>query len=96
MDQSRQMSYIRAGLASGDRHLWAQAMETAIQHKKEGRLFRELAILYEAERDGADLGGAPPGGKMALTTWLAWCQEYGSAWLAECARYCHGSKRFAP
>ncbi len=96
MDQSQQMSYIRAGLASGDRYLWAQAMETAIQHKKEGRLFRELAILYEAERDGADLGGEPPGGKMALTTWLAWCQEYGSAWLAECARYCHGSKRFAP
>lgn len=96
MDQSRQMSYIRAGLASGNRFLWAQAMETAIQHKKEGRLFRELAILYEAERDGADLGGEPPGGKMALTTWLAWCQEYGSEWLAECARYCHGSKRFAP
>lgn len=96
MDQSRQMSYIRAGLASGDRYLWAQAMETAIQHKKEGRLFRELAILYEAERNGADLGGTPPGGNMALTTWLAWCQEYGSAWLAECARYCHGSKRFAP
>jgi len=95
MDQTRQMSYIRAGLASGDRHLWAQAMETAIQHKTEGRLFRELAILYEAERDGADLGGEPPGGKMALTTWLEWCQEYGSEWLAECARYCHGSKRFA-
>jgi len=95
MDQGRQMSYIRAGLASGDRHLWAQAMETAIQHKTEGRLFRELAILYEAERDGADLGGEPPGGKMALTTWLEWCQEYGSEWLAECARYCHGNKRFA-
>jgi AAA family ATP:ADP antiporter len=95
MDQSRQMSYIRAGLASGDRHLWAQTMETAIQHKTESRLFRELAILYEAERDGADLGGDPPGGKMALTTWLEWCQENGSEWLAECARYCQGSKRFA-
>jgi len=96
MDQSRQMSYIRAGLASGDRYLWARAMETAIQHKKESRLFRELAILYEAERDGAELSGEPPGGKMALTTWLEWCQEYGSEWLAECARYCHGSKRVAP
>jgi AAA family ATP:ADP antiporter len=95
MDQGRNMSCIRAGLASGDKHLWAQAMETAIQHKKEGGLFRELAILYEAERNGADLGGEPPGGKMALATWLEWCQEYGSKWLAECARYCHGSKGFA-
>lgn len=95
MDQGRQMNYIRAGLASGDRRLWAQAMETAIQHKKEGRLFRELAILYEAERDGTDLDGEPPGGKRALATWLEWCQEYGSEWLAECARYCRGSKRFA-
>ena len=96
MDQGRQMSYIRAGLASGDRYLWAQTMEMAIQHKKEGRLFRELAILYEAERDGEDLDGEPPGGRMAFRTWLAWCQEYGSEWLAECARYCQGIKRFAP
>ena len=95
LDQGRQMSYIRAGLASGDRHVWAQAMESAIQHKKHGRLFRELAILYEAERLGAALGGEPPGGKRALSTWLAWCQEYGSEWLAECASYCLGSKRVA-
>jgi len=95
LDQGRQMSYIRAGLASGDRHIWAQAMEAAIQHKQEGRLFRELVILYEAERDSAALRGVPPGGEKALTTWLEWCQEYGSEWLAECARYCHGSKRFA-
>jgi len=95
MDQGRQMSYIRAGLASEDRHLWAQAMETALQYKKEGRLFRELAILYEAERDGADLGGVPPGGKRAPSTWLEWCQDYGSDWLAECARYCQESKKFA-
>jgi len=95
LDQGRQMSCIRAGLASGDRHLWAQAMETAIQHKQEGGLFRELAILYEAEREGADLGGEPPGGKRALTAWLAWCQQYGSEWLAECARYCDGNKRVA-
>jgi hypothetical protein len=95
LDQGRHMSCIRAGLASGDRHLWAQAMETAIQHKQEGGLFRELAILYEAEREGADLGGCPPGGKGALMAWLAWCQEYGSEWLAECARYCDGNKRIA-
>jgi AAA family ATP:ADP antiporter len=95
MDQGRQLSYIRAGLASEDRHLWAQAMETALQHKNEGSLFRELAILYEAERDDADLGGVPPGGKRAPSTWLEWCQDYGSDWLAECARYCHGNIRLA-
>lgn len=95
MDQGRQMNFIRAGLASEDRHLWAQAMETALQLKKEGRLFRELAILYEADRDGADLGGVPPGGKRAPSTWLEWCQDYGSDWLAECARCCQGSRRFA-
>lgn len=95
LDQGRHMSCIRAGLVSGDRYLWAQTMETAIQHKKEGRLFRELAILYEAERDGEDLDGEPPGGRMAPRAWLTWCQEYGSEWLSECARYCQGNKRFA-
>ena len=94
-DQSLRMSHIRAGLASRDRRLWAQAMESAMLLKKEGPLFRELAILYEAEREGALLGGEPPGGKAALSTWLEWCQEFGSEWLAECARYCLGSKGLA-
>jgi len=95
LDQSRPMSYIRAGLASEDRHVWAHAMESAIHYKKEGRLFRELAVLYEAEREDVDLGGEPPGGKKALSTWLVWCQEYGSEWLAECARTCLGRKGLA-
>lgn len=95
LDQGQQMSCIRAGLGSRDRHLWAQTMESALQHQKEGRLFNELAILYEAEREGSSLGKAPPGGKRALKIWLAWCQEYGSDWLAECARYCLGNKRLA-
>lgn len=91
-DKSLRMSYIRAGLASRDRHLWAQSIETAMQLKKDGHLFRTLAVLYEAEREGALLGGTPPGGKTALTHWLEWCQQFGSAWLAECARYCSGTK----
>ena len=94
-DPSQRMRYIRAGLASRNRHLWAQALESAMQLKKEGHLFHELAILYEAERDGVLLKGEPPGGKGAFTAWLAWCQEYGSEWLAESARYCLGSKREA-
>jgi hypothetical protein len=89
------MSYIRAGLGSRDRHLWAQALESAMQLKKEGRLFRELALLFEAERESSPLGGEPPGGEVALTAWLQWCQEHGSEWLAECARYCLDNKRFA-
>jgi hypothetical protein len=93
-DQSQRMRCIRAGLASRNRHLWAQALESAMQLKKEGRLFHELAILYEAERAGIPLKGKPPGGKGAITAWLEWCQEYGSEWLAESARYCLGSKRF--
>ena len=93
LDQGPQMSYIRAGLATHDRYLWAQTMETAIQHKTEGRLFQELAILYETERDGGDLGGEPPG--RSLPDWLAWCQEYGSAWLADCARYCQPTREAA-
>ena len=95
LEPGRHMSYIRAGLTSRDKYLWAQAMEMAIHHKTEGRLFQDLAKLYEAERDGEDLGGEPPGGRMALKRWLAWCQEYGSEWLAECARYCQGNNRFA-
>lgn len=88
LDQSPQMSYIRAGLASRDKQLWAQALESAMQFKKEGRLFRELAILFEAQREGGSLGGEPPGGKGEFMAWLQWCLEYGSVWLAECASYC--------
>jgi len=95
LDPGRQMCCIRAGLASGNRHLWAQAMETAIQHKQEGGLFRELAMLFEAEREGAELGGEPPGGQRALAAWLLWCQQHGSEWLAECARYCESNQRIA-
>jgi AAA family ATP:ADP antiporter len=92
-DQSQRMRYIRAGLASRNRHLWAQALELAMQLKKEGHLFHELAILYEAEREGVPLKGEPPGGKGGFTAWLDWCQKYGSEWLADSARYCLGSKR---
>jgi len=95
LDQSRQMSFIRAGLASQNRQLWAQAMESALQLRNEGQVFRELAVLFEAEREGVALGGEPPGGKRALGAWLKWCQEYGSTWLAECARYCLTNNRFA-
>lgn len=95
LDLSRQMSYIRAGLASRDKHLWAQALESAMQLKKEGRLFRELAVLFEAERESAPMEGEPPGGRGALAVWLEWCQVHGSEWLAECARYCLENKRFA-
>lgn len=92
LDQSRQMSLIRAGLASQNRQLWAQAMETALQLRNEAPVFRELALLYEAEREGAALGGEPPGGRRALDDWLAWCQANGSGWLAQCARYCLGRR----
>jgi hypothetical protein len=95
LDQSRQMSLIRAGLASQNKQLWAQAMESALQLRNEGHVFRELAVLFEAEREGVALGGEPPGGKQALNDWLGWCQENGSAWLAECARYCLRNVRFA-
>lgn len=95
LDQSKQMSYIRAGLASRDKRLWAQALESAMQMKKEGRLFRELALLYEAEREGAPLPGEPPGGRSGLLAWLAWCQEHGSDWLAECANNCRESMSHA-
>lgn len=91
LDPSRRMAFIRAGLASRNRHLWAQAMESALQNKKDARLFRKLSLLFEAEREGAVLVGDPPGGKRALTSWLAWCQKNGSAWLGECARYALGN-----
>jgi hypothetical protein len=96
LDPSRQMSYIRAGLASQNRQLWAQAMESALQLRQDGHVFRELAVLYEAEREGVALAGDPPGGKQALMASLEWCAKYGSEWLAECARYCLGHNRYAP
>jgi len=95
LDQSRQMSFIRAGLASLNRQLWAQALESALQLRREAHVFRELAVLFEAEREGVALPGEPPGGRQAFATWLRWCQEHGSDWLAECARYCLDNKRFA-
>ena len=93
LDPSRSMSYVRAGLASQNRQLWAQAMESALQFRKERGVFRELAQLFEAQREGVALAGGPPGGKHAMKAWLEWCQEYGSTWLAECARYCQSSNR---
>lgn len=95
LDHGQQMRYIRAGLASRDKHLWAQALESAMQLKKEGRLFRELATLFEAERESSPLGGEPPGGNTP-GAWLDWCQEYGSEWLAKCAKYCQGKSRVTP
>lgn len=95
LDHSQQMRYILAGLASRDTHLWAQAIESAMQLKKEGRLFRDLAVMFEAERDGSQLGGEPPGGKGAPVAWRAWCQAHGSEWLAECAAYYFDKNRFA-
>jgi hypothetical protein len=71
-------------------------MESALQFRTEGGVFRELAQLFEAQREGVVLAGEPPGGKHALKAWLAWCQEYGSAWLAECARYCQSNNRVTP
>lgn len=95
LDPSRQMGYIRAGLASRDKRLWAQSLESAMQMKKEGRLFRELALLYEAEREGVLLEGEPPGGLSGAPAWLEWCQEHGSDWLAECASNCRSHLRNA-
>jgi hypothetical protein len=86
------MSCIRAGLSSEDRHLWAQTMESAMQHKQYSPLFHELAILYEAERDGVALSGVLPGGKAALRNGLTWCQTHGSEWLAASVRYSLGDQ----
>ena len=95
LGQEREMSCIRAGLSSQDRHLWAQTMELAMQHKQHSPLFYELAILYEAERDGVALSGVLPGGKAALRNGLAWCQTHGSEWLAESVRYSLGEQKGA-
>jgi ATP/ADP translocase/HEAT repeat protein len=96
LDPSPRMHYIRAGLSSRDHHLWAQALETAMQSKQEASLYRELARFYEAIRHGVALKGAPPGGKGAPEEWLAWCQREGSAWLGECARYCLDREGVSP
>lgn len=87
LDPSQSMHCVRAGLASRDRQLWAQAMESALQFRKENGMIRELARLFEAQRAGTPLTGKPPGGSRAPSVWRAWCQQHGSAWLAECARY---------
>lgn len=88
LDKSKQMSFIRAGLLSDNRQLWAQSMEMAFQIKKESNVFRELSRLYEAEREGVRLKGDVPGGSNSVRAWLNWCRTYGSEWLADCASYC--------
>jgi hypothetical protein len=85
--QGAEISAIRAGLLSEDRHLWAQTMESALQHKRHGALFHELALLFEAAREGVALRGAAPG-KQGFSDWLAWCETHGSDWLGESARHC--------
>ena len=87
LDQSKHMNYIRAGLMSDNRRLWAQSLESALSLKSESYIFRELSKLYEAEREGVKLKGNLSGTKMKLQDWLEWCRLHGSDWLSECSNF---------
>lgn len=60
LDQGARVAAIRAVLASRDRRLWAQALESGMQ-LREVRPFKAIAHLLESEREGRLHHLKPPG-----------------------------------
>lgn len=84
LDESQAVHAIRAALASRDRRLRAQGLES-LRHVENDALLHALLPLLETEHDGAEwrhaLGQAPG----TLREARQWCEREGSAWLRKCA-----------
>ena len=83
-DEGESVRAVRAALASRDRHLRAQAVES-VRHSSNDGLLRLLLPLLEAEYDGAAWRHSLQHAVATLEDARAWCMREGSAWLRECA-----------
>ncbi len=86
LDERQPVRAIQAALASRDRHLRAQAVES-IRHMRNSVLFRTLLPLLEAEHDGAEWRHALEQEPNSLAQVVEWCQREGSVWLKQCATW---------
>lgn len=85
LDERQSIRTVRAALASHDRALRGQAMES-LHHQEHAFLLQRLLPLLEGEPD-TEMARARLG--WAGRSWhdiLAWCEREGSQWLANCAR----------
>ena len=74
---------ISAALASRDRRLRAQALES-LRHIENNALVEWLLPLIDAEHDGAKWEHSPPEAPRDINELIAWCGRQGGQWLRHC------------
>ncbi len=84
LDEAQMARAICAALASRDRRLRAQALES-LRHIENNALVEWLLPLIEAEQDGASWAHPAPGAPRDINELIAWCGRQGGQWLRQCA-----------
>jgi hypothetical protein len=90
LDERQPVHAIKSALASRERRLRAQAVES-IRHMENSALFRGLLPLLETEHDGAEWHHPLEPEPKSLAQILEWCQHEGSEWLKQCATWLAGA-----
>lgn len=84
LDEAQMARAICAALASRDRRLRAQALES-LRHIENNSLLQWLLPLIEAEQDGASWTHRVPEMLHNIDALIAWCKRQGGQWLRQCA-----------
>jgi hypothetical protein len=84
LDESEASRVIQAGLASRDRCLRAQALES-VRHLEHAAIFHRLLPLMEGEHNPEMTQAIQNWAERSWNEILAWCEQEGSQWLAQCA-----------
>lgn len=84
LDEAKMARAISVALASRDRRLRAQALES-LHHIEDNVLVKWLLPLIEAEHDGAKWEHPAPELLLNLSELIAWCGRQGGQWLRQCA-----------
>jgi len=84
LDEARMAQAIGAALASRDRRLRAQAVES-LRHIENNPLVEWLLPLIDAEHDGARWDHPAPQTLRDINELIAWCAQQGGQWLRQCA-----------
>jgi len=84
LDEAQMARAISAALASRDRRLRAQALES-LRHIENNPLVEWLLPLIESEQDGARWEHPAPEAPRDINELIAWCGRQGGLWLRQCA-----------
>ena len=84
LDEAQMVQGICAALASRDRRLRAQALES-LRHIENNALVEWLLPLVEAEHDGAYWKHPAPETLRTTGELISWCGRQGGQWLRRCA-----------